>query len=147
MKYLTKDDFIKINHRTVLSHGGNFVPPDNLLHPSSLAYIEEAAGALLFGEPIYPTIPDKAAFYMYAIITNHIFQDGNKRTGLASALVFLRVHGYALKDQLSTLDVTPTFTELNHVLYEVTMQVACGVVSLEMLRGWFQENAIQIAVK
>ena len=38
--------------------------------------------------------------YMFNIISNHVFQDGNKRTGLESALVFLKLNEYNIKNQL-----------------------------------------------
>ncbi|MBK8347853.1 MAG: Fic family protein [Saprospiraceae bacterium] len=41
----------------------------------------------MFGE-LYPTLSEKAGLYMYNIISNHIFQDGNKRTGLEAGIVF-----------------------------------------------------------
>ncbi len=142
IEYLTKADIIRINIRTIDSHGGNFVPPDNLLHPSSLEYLVEAVQAELFGEPIYPSIPEKAAYYMYSIIANHVFQDGNKRTGLAGALVFLKLNGFDVNNKLNRLVSEATFPEMDHPLYEVTMQVASGVVSIDALRNWFLENTI-----
>ncbi len=39
-----------------------------------------------------------AAAYAYHICQNHPFIDGNKRTALASALVFLELNGIALLD-------------------------------------------------
>ena len=35
-----------------------------------------------------------AAAYAYHIAQNHAFSDGNKRTALAAALVFLEINGY-----------------------------------------------------
>jgi death-on-curing family protein len=37
---------------------------------------------------------------MYNIIANHIFQDGNKRTGLEAAIVFLRINGLNISQNL-----------------------------------------------
>jgi death-on-curing family protein len=37
-----------------------------------------------------------AAAYLYHIVSNHPFVDGNKRTGLAAAIVFLDLNGMDL---------------------------------------------------
>ena len=84
MRYLTKQRVVQLNEATVDAHGGNFMPPNNFLHEENLDYLLDAVQAEMFGEPLYPNISDKAAIYCYNIICNHIFSDGNKRTGLAS---------------------------------------------------------------
>ncbi len=71
--YLEKDDIVFINKRTVSVHGGNYVPPANFLHEENLDYLLEAVQAEMFGEPLYPTIPDKAALYCFNSIGNHNF--------------------------------------------------------------------------
>ena len=93
MEFLTKDDIVQFNEMTIQEHGGNFVPPCNFLNENSLDYMLEAVGSELFGQPMYPSISHKAAFYMFSIVTGHIFQDGNKRTGLEAALLFLKLNG------------------------------------------------------
>lgn len=40
----------------------------------------------------YPEIEDKAARLCYAIITNHCFKNANKRTGMMSMLLTLRLN-------------------------------------------------------
>ncbi len=97
MIYLTKQQVIRLNIATIKEHGGNFMPPANFLHEENLDYLLEAVQAEMFGAPLYPTIADKAALYCYNIICNHIFTDGNKRTGLGAALVFLNLNGYDLR--------------------------------------------------
>jgi death on curing protein len=93
MTYLDKADIVFINQQTVSVHGGLFMPPYNFLHEENLDYLLEAVQAEMFGEPLYPSISDKAAVYCYNIICNHIFSDGNKRTGLEAGLAFLKLFG------------------------------------------------------
>lgn len=45
------------------------------------------------GEDLHPTLCEKAAAYLFHLVKNHPFIDGNKRTGLAVALAFLRLNG------------------------------------------------------
>ena len=125
MTYLDKEDILYINQRTVAEHGGNFMPPHNFLHEENLDYLIEAVQAEMFGEPLYPTLADKAAVYCYNIICNHIFTDGNKRTGLETALAFLKLNGRRLSQNLPGTD-----------LYDFILKVASGQSTLaECRRG------------
>ena len=133
MIYLTKEQVIRLNIATIKEHGGNFMPPDNFLHEENLDYLLEAVQAEMFGAPLYPTISDKAALYCYNIICNHIFTDGNKRTGLAAALIFLNLNGFDLR-----LEVT------NSVLTDYILKVAAGQSDLEECKAWFSGNIIAI---
>ena len=129
--YLEKDDITYINEQTVAVHGGNFVPPNNFLHEENLDYLIEAVQAEMFGEPLYPNISDKAALYCYNIICNHIFTDGNKRTGLEAALAFLKFNGHRLDKNLP-LDNIQDFI----------LKIASGLSNLEECKTWFEVNAV-----
>ena len=49
------------------------------------------------GESLYADIYEMAAVYLFHIVKNHPFVDGNKRTGAVSALVFLATNGILVK--------------------------------------------------
>jgi death on curing protein len=131
MKYLTKIAIITINQKTILAHGGKFMPPSNYLNEHYLDYLLEIVSAEMFGKQMYPEISDKAGLYMYNIIANHIFQDGNKRTGLESAILFLRINGLNLSQELTNNDI-----------YEFTIKVASGQSSLEECQAWFGKQVV-----
>jgi death-on-curing protein len=131
--YLDKNDITFINQQTVAVHGGNFMPPNNFLHEENLDYLLEAVQAEMFGEPLYPTITDKAAVYCYNIICNHIFSDGNKRTGLEAALAFLKLNGNRLNRNLP-----------HKQLFDYILKIASGESNLEECRSWFAENAVKL---
>lgn len=46
------------------------------------------------------------AAYLYHLVQNHPFIDGNKRVGLASAVVFLEINGIDLNEELEQEDPT-----------------------------------------
>lgn len=48
------------------------------------------------GQEQFPTLFLKAAAYMEAIATYHVFIDGNKRTSAMVAEVFLRANGFEI---------------------------------------------------
>ncbi len=107
--------------------GGTFMPPDNLLKPSALDYLIEIVSADMFGKPLYPEIWDKAGVYCFNIIANHIFHDGNKRTGLESALLFLELNGLTLNASDDDLIAFAT-------------DVASGKFTLADTQQWFKER-------
>lgn len=127
--YLTKNQIIKINQQQTLLFGGNFVPPYNLLHEENLDYLIEIVQAEMFGKPLYPYIYQKAGVYMHHIVCNHIFQDGNKRTGLQSAMIFLLKNGYDFIKEVN-----------DEVLINFTLDVASAKLSLEEVQTWFEKH-------
>ena len=132
MRKLTKTGIITLNKESIINDGGNFMPPSNLLNESNLDYLIEIVDSEMFGEPLYPEIWDKAAVYFFSIICNHIFSDGNKRTGLAAALVFLEAHNFQLKDEVT-----------GNALLDFVIKVASGESTLDECRTWFKDNIIE----
>jgi death on curing protein len=63
MIFLKKHQIIRINERTVATHGDNFTPPSNILNEQPLDYVLEIVDSEMFGEPLYPEIWDKTAVY------------------------------------------------------------------------------------
>lgn len=127
IQYLQKRDILKINRRMIDIVGGTFMPPDNLLKPSALDYLIEIVSADMFGKPLYPELWDKAGVYCFNIIANHIFHDGNKRTGLESALLFLELNGFTLNASDDDLIAFAT-------------DVASGKFTLAGTQQWFKER-------
>lgn len=74
-------------------HGGAPGIRDSSLLDSALARpLQKQA----YGEP---DLFDLAAAYLFGILKNHPFIDGNKRTGLATADLFLYFNGYSLETE------------------------------------------------
>ncbi len=90
MKYLTADDLALIHLQVLDASGGGEGIRDTGRLESAVAALRQEA----FGEQLYPTLFEKAAVLMRAIIADHAFVDGNKRTGMMAALVFLNLNGY-----------------------------------------------------
>ena len=55
-----------------------------------LGSIEQTFG----GEPLYPSVEEKAAHVLYFVIKDHPFSDGNKRIGSFLFILFLRENDY-----------------------------------------------------
>jgi death-on-curing protein len=88
MRFLTIERVIAIHDYMIMNYGIRDV--------GLLASAIEMPKATMFGEYLHPSIYDKAAAYLYHIIGNHPFIDANKRTGSASALIFLDMNNIEL---------------------------------------------------
>jgi death-on-curing protein len=89
------EDVIEINRRMIEEFGGSFSAADcNFHNEGSLAACFAAIAGPIFGYDLYPTLEAKASALACAIIQSHVFHDGNKRTGLQTAIFFLEINGY-----------------------------------------------------
>jgi death-on-curing protein len=75
-------------------YGGAYGVRDPQLLSSALAM----PSATFEGTYLHRDLYEQAAAYAFHICQNHPFVDGNKRTALASALVFLSLNGMGLED-------------------------------------------------
>lgn len=92
--FLTLVEVIEIQTDQVKRYGGGGGVRDFGLLESALAQPE----ASFAGEWLHKDLYEMAAAYAYHFCQNHPFIDGNKRTALASALVFLELNGMSLAD-------------------------------------------------
>lgn len=87
--FLTLDEVLAIHAHLIERYGGEPGIRDRGLLESALAMPE----ATFSEEDLHPTLEEKAAAYLFHLVKNHPFVDGNKRVGLAVALTFLRLNG------------------------------------------------------
>lgn len=90
----TKKDIIRQNERHIEQSGGFLDGAGKFHNENSLEWVLTAIQYPLFGFSLYPTISEKAAILAWTIIHNHVFLDGNKRTGISTMIVFLRLNGF-----------------------------------------------------
>ena len=89
-RWLREDVVVALHSEQIAEHGGSPGIRDVGLLSSALARPQHRAA---YGEP---TVFDLAAAYAFGIVSNHPFVDGNKRTGLLAAYVFLDLNGWEL---------------------------------------------------
>jgi death on curing protein len=88
---------VKAIHREVLqAHGGSAGIRDEGLLDSAVA----APQATMVGKPMFREPVQVAAAYLFYLCRNHPFIDGNKRTALATCLVFLSENGLLSQEKL-----------------------------------------------
>ena len=103
---LSKLFVLSLHHQQIQLFGG----PDGLINAPLLDSALSQPFASFSGEDLYPTIEEKAARYAFGIIKNHPFADGNKRTGAAAMVAFLKINGYDLK---------PSHKEFENVIFGI----------------------------
>jgi len=89
-RWLTATVVHTIHEELIAEHGGSSGVRDQGLLESALA---RAQNLLAYGKP---ALAELAASYAFGIARNHPFVDGNKRTALMAAYVFLGLNGQRL---------------------------------------------------
>jgi death-on-curing protein len=87
--FLRIDEVIDIHRDQIDRYGGDDGLRDANALLSAIAMPQSGAG----GEYFHRDLFEMAAAYLFHVVQNHPFVDGNKRTGLAAALVFLELNG------------------------------------------------------
>jgi death-on-curing protein len=88
--HLTIEIVREIHYQAVKIFGGLQGIRDEALLASAVFAPQSSFG----GKSPYVDLVDIAAAYLFYLGRNHPFLDGNKRTAMAAAVVFLRVNGF-----------------------------------------------------
>lgn len=88
--FLTFAEIIEIHEYQISHFGGASGLRDIELLKSAIGMPSATFG----GEYLHSSIIEMAAAYLYHLVENHPFVDGNKRVGAMAALVFLDLNGY-----------------------------------------------------
>ena len=116
------DVVLAIHDEQLAEHGGQPGVRDSGLLESALG---RPRNQFAYGEP---SITRLAASYAFGISRNHPFLDGNKRTSLVVAELFLELNGYELI--ASDAQCVTTF-----------LQLAAGELTEDQLAEWITANS------
>lgn len=122
MIFITIEEVIQIHDDLINEYGGLHGIRDLGLLLSAI----EMPKATMFGEFLHASIYDKASAYLYHVVCNHAFVDGNKRTGTAVTLIFLCQNGHKEKYNMKNFE-------------EMVCKVAQGLMLKEEI-SYFLEN-------
>ncbi len=121
-KWLTEEILFIIHAQQIERYGGaHGVLDENVV----LAALQRPINRWSYEKSV--DFADLAALYLVAFAGTQGFNDGNKRTGLACALVFLA---------LNSVSFDPDATEL----YELTLRVATHQIGDNDAAIWFRER-------
>lgn len=93
MIYLTEKQILDLHDIMILNFGGL----QGIRCKNLLSSCVESPKMTFGGNELYKSIELKASTYLFNIIKNHPFNDGNKRTALSSFLSFLNLNNYDMK--------------------------------------------------
>lgn len=121
--FLTIEDVTMIHVGQIRKYGGLHGIRDINLLDSAINYPK----ATFDQQYVHSDIYLMAAAYIFSIIKNHPFLDGNKRTGFVAALSFLYRNDIIL-------DVS------EQELYDITMRIAESKISEEEIASFFKKH-------
>jgi death-on-curing protein len=90
MKFLSLTEMLEIHQDQVARYGGASAIRNIELLKSALGM----PSATFSGEFLHTDVYEMAAAYLFHLVKNHPFLDGNKRAGAVAALVFLALNDY-----------------------------------------------------
>ena len=125
MVFLTLDDIIESHQNQIETYGGSPGIRDIGLLESAIAQPE----ASFDGQYLHADIFEMAAAYLYHLVMNHPFVDGNKRVGLEAALIFLEINN----ENLSASD---------EELVDLVLKTTAGQVGKREIAEFFRSHCV-----
>ena len=128
MRYLTLSEVLELHRHVIRQSGGAM----GVLNIAALESALAQPRMTFAGEDLYPTVVEKAGALGYALIQNHPFVDGNKRTGHAAMEVFLVLNGYEMRAGVDEQE-------------QIILQVAAGERNREAFTEWLRSHVVERA--
>ena len=122
--YLTAEQVLFVHYRLLSETGGEHGVRDLGLLESAI----DRPQATFDRQELYRDIFEKAAALMESLINNHPFVDGNKRTGIACAVLFLQQNGIL-------------FLAKNAELEKFTLRVASSNAGHPEITKWLRKHS------
>ena len=123
-QFLTLDEVMELHCDQIKRYGGTLGVRDVTLLESALAAPQSGFG----DQYLHGDLFEMASAYLFHVVQNHPFLDGNKRVGTAAALTFL---------ELNRVE-----TEIpNQALVATVLAVAQGKMEKSALAAFFRKHA------
>ncbi len=122
--FLGLDEVIEIHNDQIKRYGGLSGIRDIELLKSAIAMPAAGFG----GDYLYTDIYEMAAAYLFHIVRNHPFMDGNKRTGAVASVVFLMMNGVELQADEDSFE-------------KIVLSVAEGKIDKAAIAQFFRNNS------
>jgi len=129
-QYLSPEDMLRIHSGIIDETGGSHGVRDS----HAIATLEDLPRQEMFGKETYPTVFLKGALYIRNIVFSHPFIDGNKRTAMAAADVFLQLNGYEISVKVGGVEA-------------FALSVITEHLDLEEIAAWLKKNTKKIRKK
>ena len=123
--FLDLDQTLRLHRSLIQTYGGTDGTRDVGLLQSAIAMPQAAYGGAYLHEDLF----GMAAAYLYHIVQNHAFLDGNKRTGAAAAIVFLALNDVHIHND-------------EQGLVDLTLEVATGIADKSQIAAFFRARVV-----
>jgi len=123
-EFLSLDEILAIHQDQIARYGGS----EGVLHWGMLQSAIAMPAASFAGQFLHPDLYEMAAAYLFHVVQNHPFVDGNKRVGAVAAYVFLSLNNVRLTADPSQFE-------------ELVMSVARGERSKSEVTIFFRDNS------
>jgi len=122
--FLNYEKILIIHKNQIKNYGGIHSIRDNDLLKSALAQPK----ITFRGKYLHKNIFQMAAAYLFHIVNNHPFIDGNKRTGLVTALIFLEMNNIEIQ-------------ESNEKIEKIILKIAQGKMNKKEIATWLKSKS------
>jgi death-on-curing protein len=123
--FLDIDRILQIHTSLIAEYGGVDGLRDAGLLQSAISMPQSAFG----GQWLHGDLFEMAAAYLFHIVKNHPFLDGNKRTDAASAVIFLAMNDVEIEAD-------------EDGLVDLTLAVATGDADKQQIAAFFQAKSV-----
>lgn len=120
--FLSLENVLEIHRYQIEHFGGDAAVLNQGLLESAIAQPRQGFG----GAYLHADLAAMAAAYLYHIVRNHPFADGNKRTGTHAAIVFLATNGFEVELPVDRWE-------------QIVLDVAQGKISKDALAEFVRE--------
>lgn len=124
MKNITLEHIIELHVLVLQQTGGG----EGLRDLGRLNSVIASQTQEVFGEELYKGIFEKAAALARGIVADHPFVDGNKRTALLSAAVFMDINGHELTAKTGELE-------------DFAVRIAVEHLEVPAIASWFKTHS------
>lgn len=127
ISYLTFQYVVEIHDELIKEYGGR----NGVLNEGLLKSALEMPKSRFNGRDLHRTIFDKTAAYLFHLIQNHPFVDGNKRTAAMVAMVFFSAN---FKGRIFIPDME---------CQEIILGIAQGMITKKEIAKFFRKSSIK----
>lgn len=124
-QWVLRETVLLLHHQSLAEHGGTAGIRDEGLLDSALG---KPMNLFAYGEP---ALFDLAASYVYGLVKNHPFLDGNKRIGFVTGALFLALNGYKLVANETDAAIR-------------TLALAAGEMTEKAYAAWLETNSKRV---
>src|SRR5205085_2037556 len=100
VKYLTVQDLVELHRAVSAEFGGTAAHPGVVESQFGLVNAVQRPQVTTLGREAYPTFPEKAAAFVFALLTYSPFRGGNRRVALASLFAFVELNNHSIDSRV-----------------------------------------------